>query len=47
VNDEDGLEWLARKAVEMLNAGEPTQLCDHVWQTRNIILRLAEWKAKK
>jgi hypothetical protein len=47
MTDEAGLEWLERKAIAMLNDGEPTPLCDHIWQTRNIILRLNEWKAKR
>jgi hypothetical protein len=44
---EDGLEWLEEYATGMQNAGEPIPLCDHLWQTRNIILRLEEWKAKR
>jgi hypothetical protein len=46
MNVEDGLEWLEQYASGMQRDGEPHPLCDHIWQTRNIILRLEEWKAK-
>jgi hypothetical protein len=41
------LEWLDEYASGMLRDNEPHALCDHVWQTRNIILRLEEWKGQK
>jgi hypothetical protein len=47
VSNEEGLAWLAQYADGMQRDGEPPALCDHLWQTRNIILRLEEWKAKK
>jgi hypothetical protein len=39
MTDEDGLEWLEKKADDMRRRGKPWSEPDHLEHTRNIILR--------